>query len=900
MKKTLLLMVSLLMGVNGTWATVTATISGMNQVGDYYYPIYTLSESSSISSFTSSNGSAPAVITDGTTLTFSHRGTVTLSGGETIEGKKYSQTIYDFTEKKGSKLNDGGNIWGFTSTTYYRYQQSSISTSGNTSIYEGIRVASTAGNSYLVYYMDDTKSTNGHGMQVSTNSVTITITSGATIACLDYYYNSAGPQIPTEDLTLATYAQRTWNTSATPSFTLQTRDDYYLYESLTTYTEVVPTLSNITVTFKGFEKTESYYYPKYEIKAVHDEDGTIEPSITAGANYTVDGNTLIYTTITGTTKNVNISYSTANSTATVPASRKYSKTTYDLTYTPTLSTHDNDDNALPTICGNSTSDSKVTRYYYTTSAGALTITSYPVGITFNIKKAATKSLYYYPTYGVQADANMATIKATNATAESYTIITAKYNTGDNTKSYASCPSRTYIIYGAEEGHSIGDKNAADTREIITTVDLYTPVAATLTATATQTTNYEKSGNYYYPTYSVAALLESTIDAEIASINVTSGCADTDGHIVKATGTEAIEIEVNALTGESCTVNIAAPTKYVLTQNFNFANIATYATTEDDKNGDVTGFSTGTVVRKKGLTIKGLTLGSVLYRWMYNTGYGLNCSNDSKPTTITALNTITGQKIELSYKVGESGNTAVWNETETQTTETTASSSSTTMTAYDKDGFYYCYTDLLIFTPASSATQSVTVNSAVGGMSTLVSPYPMDFSGDDIKAYKATWNSSTNMVRFTRVNKVPANTPVLVRYKTATTATETVNFCNAEDADVVGDNILVAGTGAAVATTDGDYTNFILTTKGGDYGFYYANDKTVSATKAYLHIPTASFPAGARLTFVFDDEENGVTAIGSHADRNFVNKNGFYNLQGQRISAPRRGLYIRDGKKMLMK
>lgn len=56
-----------LVGVKGAWATVTATLSGMNKVGDYYYPVYTLSESSTISSFTSSNGVAPAAITDGTT-----------------------------------------------------------------------------------------------------------------------------------------------------------------------------------------------------------------------------------------------------------------------------------------------------------------------------------------------------------------------------------------------------------------------------------------------------------------------------------------------------------------------------------------------------------------------------------------------------------------------------------------------------------------------------------------------------------------------------------------------------------------------------------------------------------------------------------------------------------------
>ena len=53
--RVLLVSIGLVGGVGNAWATVTATLSGMNKVGDYYYPVYTLSESSTISSFRNCN-----------------------------------------------------------------------------------------------------------------------------------------------------------------------------------------------------------------------------------------------------------------------------------------------------------------------------------------------------------------------------------------------------------------------------------------------------------------------------------------------------------------------------------------------------------------------------------------------------------------------------------------------------------------------------------------------------------------------------------------------------------------------------------------------------------------------------------------------------------------------------
>ena len=117
------------------------------------------------------------------------------------------------------------------------------------------------------------------------------------------------------------------------------------------------------------------------------------------------------------------------------------------------------------------------------------------------------------------------------------------------------------------------------------------------------------------------------------------------------------------------------------------------------------------------------------------------------------------------------------------------------------------------------------------------------------------------------------------------------------------NMLVAGTGVSIPQTDGTNTNFILTVnkKGGGTAdtprFYKVNGtsgNTVPAGKAYLQIPTAS---ASREFFWFDDDPAGVEAVAS--DKQAVEGQA-YNLAGQRVAQPTRGLYIVNGKKVILK
>ncbi len=69
---------------------------------------------------------------------------------------------------------------------------------------------------------------------------------------------------------------------------------------------------------------------------------------------------------------------------------------------------------------------------------------------------------------------------------------------------------------------------------------------------------------------------------------------------------------------------------------------------------------------------------------------------------------------------------------------------------------------------------------------------------------------------------------------------------------------------------------------------------IAANKAYLAVPTAQ--AANIQGFVFDDETTGIASI-EHAT---ADSGHCYNLSGQRVNTPAKGLYIKNGKKFVVK
>ena len=145
---------------------------------------------------------------------------------------------------------------------------------------------------------------------------------------------------------------------------------------------------------------------------------------------------------------------------------------------------------------------------------------------------------------------------------------------------------------------------------------------------------------------------------------------------------------------------------------------------------------------------------------------------------------------------------------------------------------------------------------------------------------------------TQINKVPAGTPVIL-YKEGG-ATENVPV--ATSTDTPAENDLIAGTGAAVATDGGaGKINYILNNVSG-IGFYKANGQTVAANRAYLQ--TTVDAAAARMTMIFDDDD--VTGVNEVRSQKEDVRSEWFDLQGRKVAQPQKGLYIVNGKKVMVK
>ena len=198
----------------------------------------------------------------------------------------------------------------------------------------------------------------------------------------------------------------------------------------------------------------------------------------------------------------------------------------------------------------------------------------------------------------------------------------------------------------------------------------------------------------------------------------------------------------------------------------------------------------------------------------------------------------------------------------------------------------------------SSTSSVTIGK--NGFTTFASPRPLDLRAaklpDGLTAYKASVDGTR--VIFTQLDQtVPANTGVLL----AGTADDNYNIpMAAEGTTVEGNAFLVNSVGGTFSADDG-FTYYGLkkaTSSSDKLVFATFNPSTVAipSNKAYLKV--ADGGSARQLTCVFDDEATGISATLMNSEERIVNS--IYNLAGQRVAQPTKGLYIKNGRKVIVK
>ena len=182
-----------------------------------------------------------------------------------------------------------------------------------------------------------------------------------------------------------------------------------------------------------------------------------------------------------------------------------------------------------------------------------------------------------------------------------------------------------------------------------------------------------------------------------------------------------------------------------------------------------------------------------------------------------------------------------------------------------------------------------------GKTTWCSEYDLDFTNvAGIKAYTATgYDNIDKTIWLTRVMKVPAGTGLLVKGDPGT-----YKIPHAEvQAYYV--NMLVGNLGDAIKIeeTDGDKTNYYLSGKDGTF-VSVNGSANIGKNKAYLQLPTSVF-GGTRSIGISYDDEDGTTGV-KEVKSGEVKGEKWYTLQGQRVAKPGKGLYIRNGKKVIVR
>jgi len=198
-----------------------------------------------------------------------------------------------------------------------------------------------------------------------------------------------------------------------------------------------------------------------------------------------------------------------------------------------------------------------------------------------------------------------------------------------------------------------------------------------------------------------------------------------------------------------------------------------------------------------------------------------------------------------------------------------------------------------FTIAEASQAEVTVSCKAGKFGTTIIPFTPNISNSDIKFYTVT-GVENERVQITEVTEPAANVPYLIKNEGSSDFSETLSGWGTATADKVDGTLTGVYTAATIPASADNTTNYVLQTQEETQAFYkVAADFTATAYKCYLTVVTSENPVKAFfLDFGGEDAINGIEAETENAE--------IFNIAGQRVNKAQRGIYIINGKKVLVK
>ena len=197
-------------------------------------------------------------------------------------------------------------------------------------------------------------------------------------------------------------------------------------------------------------------------------------------------------------------------------------------------------------------------------------------------------------------------------------------------------------------------------------------------------------------------------------------------------------------------------------------------------------------------------------------------------------------------------------------------------------------DYIYIQRTGDATETVSVSDA--GFATYATKYNVEVPNDEnVKVMTVKVNDDNSTITLNKVEAgsvIPANTGILVK---AAQGDHNFVVTSKEGTELTNNNLV-----AATADVTSDGAKFFALTKIGDkVGFALVEkDVVIPAGKAYLEVTKGT--AGAKF-FSLDGEATGINSVKT------VKADGaYYTLEGVKTTKPVKGLYIHNGKKIVVK
>lgn len=177
--------------------------------------------------------------------------------------------------------------------------------------------------------------------------------------------------------------------------------------------------------------------------------------------------------------------------------------------------------------------------------------------------------------------------------------------------------------------------------------------------------------------------------------------------------------------------------------------------------------------------------------------------------------------------------------------------------------------------------------------TFTSAYNLDFSGvKGLTAYTAKYDKANDAVALTQVKRVKAHTGLILKGEAGNTYTLPILASNEAKLDAV-DNQLI-GCVDAIWSTGRDNDYFL---HDGEF-VKSANNGWALPGKSYLYINGGRGNGSNSPLRVYVD--NTATAIDGITNNPVVKDEAYYNLQGVKVQRPQHGVFIHNGKKVVLK